>query len=399
MSVDELVRDALAILDLDLTPPSDGERVVVERRARQLRRRAAIVRASAAALATCLVLIAGGLLVVRSTVSVTDTGTTTPPPTSEGAATAGGDDVWVLVPRRAAGHELSDARIAWYGARSPSDEGDPSATEPEPTRRSNGQRLLPGVLNASTMQGSPSRSLTVAYGGTLWPPRLGEDPALRISTTSNTGLDLDIVRRLSHGPPIEARDGAGGVRSIDIGDVCAADGQRQLMGAGLNAMTPCRRLAYGVVADQFVVVDAVPGTDLGPVLDELRVGTWNQLEPTLRDLPHFDEIRAAATAPPPTAPPSTTTTMPDTPLCRAWAKVQEASRSSSISDPGLLAAMDDMAAVAPPELAQDLGLLAQQWQEPGGPPPDSADTMARVTNAASAQCGGSGPIPPGQPGG
>lgn len=398
MSVDELVREALATLDIDVTTPSDADRVAVQRRARELRRRAVTLRATVAALAACLVLVAGAV-VLRSTTSVTETGTTTPPPTSEGAATAAGDDVWVLVPGRAAGHELSDARIAWQGARSTSDDGDPSTTEPEPTRRSTGQRLLPGVLNASTMQGSPSRSLTVAYGGALWPPRLGEDPALRITTATNTELDLDIVRRLAHGPPIEPRDGAGGVRYIDIGDVCAPDGQRQLMGAGLNAMTPCRHVVFGVVADQFVVVDAVAGTDLGPVLDDLRVGTWDQLEPTLRDLPGFDEIRAAATGPPPTAPPSTTTTMPDTPLCRAWARVQAASRASSLSDPGLLAAMDDMAAVAPPDLAQDLRLLAQQWQQPGAPSPDSADTMARITNAASAQCGGFGPTLPGLPGG
>lgn len=209
---------------------------------------------------------------------------------------------------------------------------------------------------------------------------------LRVTAVTNASIDLDLLSRRINGTAGGPRSASGGLRHVDAGTVCAPSGRQQLSGQWLVTMTPCRHLVFGTIGDQAIVIDAAVGVELAPFLDALHIGTWQQLEPVLRALPGYDRIRAEAQEPWPTIPPSTTTTMPDTPFCRAWAKVLDRSRAGADSkDAELLADIEAAAQVAPPQVAADLRQFATQS---AGGDAGAARSMALAMNGAADQCGG-----------
>ncbi len=149
---------------------------------------------------------------------------------------------------------------------------------------------------------------------------------------------------------------------------------------------------YGLTADELV--------DIGNHLRRIDATRWAQLRSSAPPDPEPGSTGATfATTPPtvqqgqdgePSQTPPQSTSAPQTgsALCRGWDEVLQKAKNAPLNDPALLDAMRRTANLAPPKLATDLRLLADEWAAPGSPPPESGQLMAQVMNEAANECGG-----------
>ncbi len=313
-----------------------------------------------------------------------ETVTNPPAPPVSGNVAAQGEDAWLLVPPDVTGTALADVQIMRQMGGYDGDPvtGAPVTTDGSPVRpQSQHGTLMAGVFDVPTTHADRLREVSYGYGASVRSGP-GQDPVVRVTTVTNASIDLELLARRTSSVAGGPRSTSNGLRYVDVGTVCAPSGRQQLSGQWLVTMTPCRHLVFGTIGDQAVIIDAAD------------TGTWQQLEPIARVLPDYDRIKAEVQSPWPTIPPSTTTTMPDTPFCRAWAKVLDRSRTGAESkDAELLADIEAAAQVAPAQVAADLRQYAAQ--SAGGDNADALRSMALAVNGAADQCGGLRIVVPG----
>src|SRR5690606_28945269 len=144
-------------------------------------------------------------------------------------------------------------------------------------------------------------------------------------------------------PVVAAR--AGGFSVVDAGEMCAPDGQRQIVSPLLVTMGPCRHLYLVWSGDLTLAIDADPGRPLGDLVADLQIVTLEAFRQALAGIDVVEESVSLATAPPPTTPPPTTVSIPDTVLCQSWANVlRHAAENDDIATNAAL--FEDMQAMA-----------------------------------------------------
>jgi hypothetical protein len=314
-----------------------------------------------------------GLVVTRPGATVTETGgpTGTAPATAAASPAPSGVDAWLVPPREAAGVPLAHVQ-GGAGASSGASVGHTTV----------------GPVRVDVESAAATRQTIYRYGPAGDPATLdlARDPAVRITAESATKI---LAASIVMPPTLSVNQLPNGWQTLEIGEVCAAGGAKQIVSPLVVTFTPCRHIALAWIGDFTVAVDATPGTDLTGVLTSLQLGSLDELVQHLQGTAGLDDLRIQGTAPITAPSPPPTAPVPDTPLCRAWSDVlARAQQGGPENDPALLDAMRHTADLAPPELAADLRQLAQQWNTTGPPPPESGQLMATVMNLAGDLCGG-----------
>jgi hypothetical protein len=254
-----------------------------------------------------------------------------------------------------------------------------------------------GPVRVEVESAAATRETRYRYGPTNDPATLdlAGDPDVRLTAASATKI---LVASIVMPPTLRIDQLPNGWQALDVGEVCAAAGAKQIVSTLLVTFTPCRHIALAWMGDFTVAVDADPGTDLTGVLASLQLGSLDEVVRDLQGTRGLEDLRRRGSTPITALAPPTTAPFPNTPLCRAWSDVlAQAQQGGPLSDPALLDAMRRTADLAPPELAADLRQLAEQWDTPGAPPPESTQLMATVMNLAADQCGGTRSVIPPTP--
>lgn len=279
--LDDLVSSALAEhVGSDVLHAGLEDRERINARAGRIRRRRTGARAGIAIVALLVVVLGFRLApdardVVTSTVGPAGTvpGSVPVGPSTVASQQVGGADAWLVPPASFAGHELD-----WVAPMGTAAGGDVQV----------GTSVL-GRATITTRSVTPFLTVRLAYGSG---GDGGIDPPLRLTFLTSTTVDEPV--RAANGSPAAYGTTASGWRFVDLGDLCATDGQAQLVTPILVTFTPCRHVAVVWKADVLVAIDAVPGTPFSDLIYQLHLGSLDEFTNALAGVNGAASVRDLA---------------------------------------------------------------------------------------------------------